>query len=284
MSSLKELQESFQRGILASDDTILAEIKDSPKQVRKVLLGVYRHAMWRDLPKYWPTTTSNCMPMSAMLALPSWRGLISRPIPRIGEAHGTSGAICRNSWRVTQASRHPELAEIASLEKALAGAFDGPEAEPLKLAELAMITPEHWTRLVFTPHPTPRRLTFATNAADIWSAVRDESALPCPRQLPDPQAILVWHRDATAHFRPLGPEEAMMWNETAAGTRFGVLCEMVAIYGGEDGADFRAASYLKGLGRHGEPGRLPACGLARSQPAATTSGAGNNEPLRPASR
>ena len=37
----------------------------------------------------------------------------------------------------------------------------------------------------------------------------------------------------------------MMWDEAAAGTRFGVLCEMVATYGGQDGADIRAASYLK---------------------------------------
>ena len=44
MSSLKDLQESFQRGILAGDDTILAEIKDSAKEERKVLFGVYRHA------------------------------------------------------------------------------------------------------------------------------------------------------------------------------------------------------------------------------------------------
>jgi hypothetical protein len=44
MSSLKELQESFQRGILAGDDTVLAEIKDSPKEEWKVLFGVYRNA------------------------------------------------------------------------------------------------------------------------------------------------------------------------------------------------------------------------------------------------
>ena len=44
MTSLKELQESFQRGILAGDDTILSEIKDSPKEKRKVLFGVYRNA------------------------------------------------------------------------------------------------------------------------------------------------------------------------------------------------------------------------------------------------
>jgi len=37
----------------------------------------------------------------------------------------------------------------------------------------------------------------------------------------------------------------MMWDEAAAGTCFGVLCEMVATHGGEEGADFRAASYLK---------------------------------------
>jgi hypothetical protein len=95
--------------------------------------------------------------------------------------------------------------------------------------------------------PIPRLtvLPSATNAADIWSALRDESPPPPPRRLPEPQAILVWRQDVTARFRTLGTEEAMMWDEAAAGTRFGVLCEMVATYGGEDGADFRAASYLK---------------------------------------
>ena len=113
------------------------------------------------------------------------------------------------------------------------------------LAALAEVAPELWTKLVFTPHPTALRVTFATNAADIWSALRDESAPPPPRRLPEPQAILVWRQDVTARFKPLGSEEAMMWDEAAAGTRFGVLCEMVATYGGEDDADFRAASYLK---------------------------------------
>jgi hypothetical protein len=37
----------------------------------------------------------------------------------------------------------------------------------------------------------------------------------------------------------------MMWAEAAKGVRFGVLCEMVATFAGEDGADLRAAAYLK---------------------------------------
>ena len=44
MKSLRELQDTFQRGILAGDDAILAEVKDSAKEERKVLFGVYRNA------------------------------------------------------------------------------------------------------------------------------------------------------------------------------------------------------------------------------------------------
>ena len=246
MISLKELQENFQRGILAGDDTILSEIKNSPKEERKVLFGVYRHAYVARLAE---VLADDYEQLHAYLGDAGFAKLAKTYIA----AHPSDRRSARDFGRHVPDflksdagfAKHPELAEIAALEKALADAFDGPEAEPLTLVALAEIPPEHWTRLVFATHPTAHRLTFATNAADIWSALRDESTPPSPRPLPEPQAILVWRQDVTSRFRPLGPEEAMMWNEAAAGTRFGVLCEMVATYGGEDGADFRAASYLK---------------------------------------
>ena len=37
----------------------------------------------------------------------------------------------------------------------------------------------------------------------------------------------------------------MIWDEAARGTRFGVLCEMVATFGGKAGAELRAAAYLR---------------------------------------
>ena len=101
---------------------------------------------------------------------------------RPGEAPAISGRHMPN-FLTSDASlaKHPELAEIAGLEKALADAFDGPDSEPLTLApQLAAIAPEQWTRLVFAP-PTATRLTLKTNAADIWSALRDETAPPVPR-------------------------------------------------------------------------------------------------------
>lgn len=246
MSSLKELQESFQRGILAGDDSILAEIKDSAKEERNVLFGVYRHAYvarladvladdYEQLHAYLGDAGFARFAKSYIAAHPSDRKSardFGRHVPDFLRADAGF-------------AQHAELAEIAGLEKALAEAFDGPDAEPLKLATLAGIAPERWTKLTFMPHPTAQRLTFSTNAADIWSALREGNAPPAPRLLLEPQAILVWRQDVTARFRSLPAEEAMMWDEAAAGTRFGVLCEMVSTYGGVEGADFRAASYLK---------------------------------------
>jgi hypothetical protein len=44
MTSLKQLQERFQAGILAGDDTILGNVRDSAREQRSVLFGVYRNA------------------------------------------------------------------------------------------------------------------------------------------------------------------------------------------------------------------------------------------------
>jgi hypothetical protein len=246
MSSLKQLQESFQRGILAGDDTILAEIEDSVEEGREVRFGVYRHAYaarlaevladdYQQLHAYLGDARFAKFAEAYIAAHPSDRRSardFGRHVPRFLAIDADS-------------AKHPELAEIAALENALADAFDGPDVEPLKLATLAEIAPELWTRLIFAPHPTARRLTFMTNAADIWSALRNGARPSQARALPQPQSILVWRQDMTSRFRLLGPEEAMMWDEAASGVRFGVLCEMAATYGGEDGADFRAATYLK---------------------------------------
>lgn len=247
MKSLKELQDTFQRGILAGDDAILAEVNDSDKEQRKVLFGVYRHAYiarlaeilhddYEQLHAYLGDQAFAKLVKAYIVANPSdqrsarWFG---RHLP----------AFVAGSESYT---KHPEIAEIAQLEKALADAFDGPDAEPLGIEALAALAPEAWPGLVLAPHPTAIRLTFKTNAADIWSALKNETAPPKAEHLIEPQPILVWRWDLMAHFRPLSAEEAMMWDEAAEGVRFGVLCEMVATFAGEDDAELRAATYLKG--------------------------------------
>jgi hypothetical protein len=260
MSGLKELQEKFQRGILAGDDAVLAEINDSAKEERKTLFGVYRYAYIARLAEVLAEDYE---------VTHSYVGdaIFAKLVKAYIAAHPSDRRSARDFGRHMSAflsatapfAAHPELAEIASLEKALADAFDAADAELLTVAKLAEIAPEDWPRLVFTPHPAAHRFTFTTNAADIWTALHNEAVPPKAKTLPEPQAILVWRQDVTARFRPIGPEEAMMWDEAVQGTRFGVLCEMVATFAGEDGAELRAATYLKDWA---ETEMLAACRVA----------------------
>jgi len=247
MSGLKALQESFQRGVLAGDDTILDEIEGSAKETRDVLFGVYRNAYVLRLIE---VLTEDYEQLHAYLGDAGFAKLARAYI----DAHPSDRRSARDFGRhmprflrhADTYAKHSELAEIAELEKALGDAFDGSDAELLSLEHLAAIAPQDWPRLVFEPHPTAIRLTFTTNAVDLWSALYGEARPPKPRRLEERAAVIVWRQAFMSRFRPLPPEEAMMWDEAAKGVAFGVLCEMVATFAGTDGAELRAASFLKG--------------------------------------
>ena len=246
MKSLKEIQDEFQRGILAGDDAILADVNDSFREQRKVLFGVYRNGYVARLAEI---LGEDYEQVHAYLGDRGFANLVKAYIAANPSDQRSARWFGRHMPAFIAKSaafaKHPEVAELATLEKALADAFDGPDAEPLRLAELAEVPPEAWPGLVLEPHPTAIRLTFATNAAEMWTALKDEEPPIKPVRLPEPQAILVWRDGFMARFKPLSAEEAMMWNEAANGVRFSVLCEMVATFAGEDEAELRAASYLK---------------------------------------
>ncbi len=280
MTSRKELQARFQAGIVEGEDAILDDVCDSPREERTVLFGVCRNAYLVRLAEilgndyeithgYVGDATFAKLTNAYIAAHPSdqrnakWFG---RHLPDFVK-------------KTAPFADHPEIAELAALEKALADAFDGPDATPLTIDDFAAIPPENWPNLTFTPHPTTKRLRFATNAADIWLALKDEAAPPSATRLPEPQSLIVWRQDFMAHFRPLQAEEAMMWNEAAKGVRFGVLCELVATFGGEVEAELRAATYLKSWI---DSGMLADVALDAVQSASV--GAGNKALERPVSQ
>ena len=176
MKSLKEIQDEFQRGILAGDDAILADVNDSAKEERKVLFGVYRNAYVARLAEI---LGEDYEQVHAYLGDRGFANLVKAYIAANPSDQRSARWFGRHmpSFIAKSATfaKHPEVAELASLEKALADAFDGPDAEPLRLAELADIPPEAWPGLVLQPHPTAIRLTFATNAAELWTALKNEA-------------------------------------------------------------------------------------------------------------
>ena len=142
MKSLKELQDTFQRGILAGDDAILAEVNDSDKEQRKVLFGVYRNAYVARLAEI---LHDDYEQLHAYLGDRAFAKLVKAYIdanPSDQRSARWFGRHLPAFVRDSEAyAKHPEAAEIAQLEKALADAFDGPDAEPLGIEALAALAP-----------------------------------------------------------------------------------------------------------------------------------------------
>ena len=247
MSDFARQQADFQRGILTGDDTVLAEILDSPREKRETLYGVYRYAYGSRLVEALRNDHE---------LLHSYLG--DETFDEMGHAYVKAHPSANPNLRwfslglpdflksTAPYADHPVLSDLAALEKALNNAFDAAEGKVLELNEMAGFAPEAWSGLRFQPHPSASRLELATNAAAIWLALKNDETPPDAAELEDPVRLLIWRQDVTPVFRELSAEEAMMWDEAANGIPFGVLCEMLATYDDADSAAGRGAGYLHG--------------------------------------
>ena len=247
MSDYARQQSDFQRGILTGDDSILAEILDSPREKRDVLFGVYKYA-------YGSRLVESMRNDHALLHL----YLGDEMFDEMGYAYVAANPSHHPNLRwfsqglpaflnsAAPYSDYPILTDLAGLEKHLNDAFDAKDAPVVDLAEVAGIAPEAWPNLTFEAHPSSRRLDASTNAAAVWLALKNEETPPDAVVLDEPNRLLIWRQDNTPMFRELPTEEAMMWDEASGGIPFGVLCQMLATYDDPDSAAARGAGYLHG--------------------------------------
>lgn len=247
MSDLARQQSDFQRGILNGDDSILAEIPDSPKERRATLFGVYRHAYSSRLVEaigndhkllhtYLGDEMFEAMGQAYVAAHPSQH-------PNLRWFSNSLSKFLKSSEPY---SKYPVLSDLAALEKALNDAFDAQDAPVIGVAELAGFAPQAWADLIFDPHPSAIRLDLSTNASAVWLALKADETPPDPVALKEPGRLMVWRKDVTPVFRELNAEEAMMWDEATRTIPFGVLCSMLATYDDPDTAAARGAGYLHG--------------------------------------
>lgn len=245
--TLREIQESLQSAILSGDDAILATILDNSRTTRSTLFGVYRdgyasrlsHVLSSDYPLLRAYIGDSRF---ADLA----RAYIAAHPSRTQNARWFGSKFSDFLTRHEPARERPELAELASIEKLVGDAFDSADAPVLGLAALAAVPAEDWARLAFKPHPSAAMLRLLTNALAIWKACKDAADPPPAARLVQPESVIVWRRGVAPMVRRMSYEEAMMWSEMARGSRFGVLCEMLATFDEPDGAALRAAGYLQG--------------------------------------
>jgi hypothetical protein len=246
--TLSEIQHRLQRALLNGDDAVLDTILDNSRTTRQTLFGVYRNAyvgrLVDILQSDFQLTCDYCgadyfreQARAFVGANPShtqnarWYGVRFPEFLKASDGHAA----------------HPELAEIALIEKTVADAFDALDAPVLGFEVLAGYAPEQWGQLCFAPHPSVTRLDLATNAFALWKALKDDDdTLPAVNQLDAPEHIVIWRQDTAPMVRVMGAEETMMWTEACRGVRFEGLCEMAATFDDPDTAAVRAAGYLQG--------------------------------------
>ncbi|WP_295641097.1 DNA-binding domain-containing protein [uncultured Methylibium sp.] len=133
--------------------------------------------------------------------------------------------------------REPAVAELARLDWALRGAFDGPDAPVLDAAALGAVAPEAWGTLKLVLHPTARLLVFEHNTVAVWQALDDDTEPPPLERGDHPVAWLVWRKGLQPHFRSLHPAEAALLQGALGGTGFAASCEHAAARAADDTPD-----------------------------------------------
>lgn len=244
--NLAEIQELFQSALLGGDDTILAGLADGPREPKAALLGLYRDAYILRLIEF---AENDHELLRAYLGDEAFDAM-ARAYATAHPSHTRNARYFCSSLpgflrEATPYREHPQLAELAALEKALNDAFDAADAVPLDAAALAAVAVEDWPALTFKPHPSVTRLNLATNAAAIWRALRAGTEPPAPYLLDEPARLIVWRQDQ-AKFRELNAGEALLWDEAAKGASFAGLCELAATYQAPESAALHTASVLRG--------------------------------------
>lgn len=247
MKTLAQAQAEFQRALTEGDDAILADILNSSKEQGRVLLGVYRNAYTGRLVEFvrndYPQLAKS-MPNEDFEAMA--RAYIGEHPSRTQNARWFASGLPEFLAGRKAAGEHPELADLARLERALADVFDAADGTRLTLEHLSVLNAQDWPGVSFTPHPATRRFDMTTNAGDIWRSLAEGDAPPAVARLGEPAQAIAFRPELSAKWRIMSYEEAMMWDLMAKGLEFGGLCEMVATYGGEEEAPLRAAGHLKG--------------------------------------
>jgi hypothetical protein len=132
------------------------------------------------------------------------------------------------------ASRFPddgEIAEVAMIDWRLRTAFDGADAKPISLEDIAMISDEDWAVVGFAFHPTLAFVTLTYNAASIWEALEHEEVPPAAAKLDQPTPLLVWRKEWRPHFATIASTEATAIELLRRGESFAATCAMMdALY------------------------------------------------------
>ncbi len=247
MSRLPDIQDAFQRFLLAGDPDIESHVVGTERVPIETRLGIYGGAYRSRLIE---ALEANFPVLAELLGEADFNALGAR---YVGGHASTFFSVRHYGDRLAdflandpEYSKAPVLAELARWEWAMAAVFDAADTLPVEIGAFAALAPQDWAQLKFNWSPAIEILQLEWNTPEIWKALTDESGRPDPSLNDEPASWLIWRHSLQIFFRPLGAEEAAVLAASRAGHSFGELCLLLCEHLPESEASLQAAGFLRG--------------------------------------
>jgi hypothetical protein len=247
VSRLADIQEAFQRFLLAADSEIESHVLGTTRVSVETRLGIYgggyRSRLIEVLESSYPV-------LAHLLGEADFHTLAAKYVATHESTffsvryygHELADFLAADA----EYSKAPLLAELAKWEWAMADAFDAADAEPIDSGAFAQVAPEDWAELRFEWSPCAQLIALEWNVPELWKAVTEDSERPEPSLNLEPASWLIWRRELQIYFRPVAAEEAVVIAASRAGQSFGELCVLLCEHLDESEASLHAAGFLRG--------------------------------------
>ncbi len=135
---------------------------------------------------------------------------------------------------------HPALADIARMDWAICCAFDAAGAVPFSLPDLAALSPEEWPAHRFSLLPSARLIGLAWCVEPVWRALNEDEGADTEVPEPSSHALLVWRPQLECLWRSIETTEATTLRALMNGATFAECCMVIAETGTPDPAKIAA--------------------------------------------
>lgn len=225
-NALIELQAGFQDYILGRSDRALAKIESTTTLSAERRLDIYFNAYRARLIEVLADTYERVALYLGEETFATAAGAFIEKNPsftRNLRDYGTAFPLFLADNYVND----PEIAELAEMDARLRYAFDGIDADALRVPDIATLQPEDWETIVLALHPTASFQQFKWNTPAIWQSLSNDEAPPSAELQLQPVSWLFWRKELQPHFRSLTSEEHTALSAIREQCTFGAICAML---------------------------------------------------------
>lgn len=235
MKTLKEIQEGMQAYVLEKDVAIAAEII-KPKNIDATArLHVYRNGYYLRLVEI---LQRDYAVLYEIMGADAFDAMARDYLDAFPPHHFSVRHVGKYLPKFLKNTKHCDAnyCELAEFAWAVHVALYAADAEILALDDLAQLSPEKWTAMKLSLHPSVQLLRCRFNTMERWQSNNHGQGDIPSEPLLEARYHLIWRYEREAYFCALTPEQSYLIHAIATGASFGDLCEAMLQHFSEEEA------------------------------------------------